>query len=250
MRKFWYVAVITLVIGTPIILSQDFGNYRVAAYLHPPGIVQALRLVGLFVSLVLLAAKTAAILGLLTADRLENKVWKAVRSCVKIYTWTLFRLNILIGLIAILVAIPFGLVMRVTGSSANITLFVTGLYLVLVKYALADPLVVVENLNARDALYRSWEMTKGHFWYVAGCYLFLGFGEWLIHKLMGPSLNGTDRGSVWILVQLGLRTIDSLWIFLSWCMYQRIKEADAIAPVHGIPSTESPPESPSASQTA
>jgi hypothetical protein len=199
---------------------------------------------GLFCSLVLDAAKAAAVLGLLRRGPQENMEYEAIWKSVKTYTWTLVRLSILIGLIAMLLAIPFALVMRIVGPSKFIILFLTTFYFFLVKYALADPLVVMENMNAVNALKRSWEMTKGHFWYVLGCYLFLWLGGWLITWAILLPVDAPDSsmGWAWLPVHLGARFIDSSWLILSWCMYLRIKEAEAQLSVDAFPNQSAAPE--------
>ncbi|MCE0496860.1 MAG: glycerophosphoryl diester phosphodiesterase membrane domain-containing protein [Methylacidiphilales bacterium] len=144
---------------------------------------------------------------------------------MRTYTWTLFRLTLLLGLIACLVAIPFIFINTTIKPSNTSRVFFIAFFLLLLKYALADPLVVVENMGARQALKRSWEMTKGHFVYVLGCYLFLWGGTWLIDwplgKLDVDRLTGVD-----FIFQLIRSLIDTLWVVMSWCMYLRIKAAD------------------------
>lgn len=185
------------------------------------------------------ATRAAGILGLLRRQALGKTAVLAVWSSIKTCTWTLFRLNLLIGIIAVVVLGCIGWIMHLLGLGKTGLLIVVGFYLVFIKYALADPLVVVENMGARNALQRSWEMTKGYFWFVAGCYLFLGLGDWLINWTMAlPLLGGADYGTNWVGVpgEFGLELIDSTWIILSWCMYLRIKEVEASPPLEPIPS--------------
>jgi len=228
MRNFWYLAVLTLVIGTLIIFLARFGNFHHPPHSHPSGLIMTLGLIGPFGRLLLDAVTVAAILGLLRKDSLEKTAWAAAGSSITNYTWTLFRLLILIGLIFIPFALLIGLAVSILGANKFILIFAIGFYLVLIKYALADPLVVVENLGAWDALKRSWEMTKGHFRYVMGCYLFLGLGAWLIIWLISLPFPDADN-EMSLPVEFASHLIDSLWIVLSWSMYVRIKEAEAQA---------------------
>jgi hypothetical protein len=102
---------------------------------------------------------------------------------------------------------------------------------------LAQPLVVAEQMNARDALYRSWEMTKNHFWYVAGCYLFLGLSTALVNWLLAhivssaSSAGGYGMLSADQLRKLCLHMIQPMWIISAWCMYLEIKALEAEIPV-------------------
>jgi uncharacterized membrane protein len=150
------------------------------------------------------------------------------RSIVK-NMWTLCRLYVLIALIAMVPLIVIGgilvaLKMR-AGSPATVVLF--GMYLIMVKYALADPLVVKEGMGARAALKRSWQMTRGAFWYVLGCYCFLlavqQLLNWLFASIRFPS---GPAGLSGLLVNLTKEVVSPLWIIVSWVMYNQIKERD------------------------
>ena len=86
------------------------------------------------------------------------------------------------------VALIVGGLTKVFGVTKLISFLLLGIYLLLIKYALAHPLVVVEKMEASPALSRSWKMTKGHFWYVAGCYLFIGISvlliRWVVYSMI------------------------------------------------------------------
>jgi hypothetical protein len=233
-RNFWYLVVLVLVIGTPVFVFEHYDHFPRHSQLS--AIALLFGLIGLFSTFVLIPAKAAAILGLLRRESPRETVFAAVCSGIHKHTWTLLRLMILIGL----TFIPFGLIISIVvhlfGANKYVLIIGMGFYLVLIKYALAYPLVVVDNFNAGDALWRSWTMTKGHFWYVLGCYLFLGLGQWLIHWTITSPVNSADSGLgwAWLPVQFGLMLIDALWIILSWCMYLRIKETDAASPSEAV----------------
>jgi hypothetical protein len=226
-QNFWYLAALVLVIGMPSLVFAHIGE--VPSHSHPSGLALICEITGLFLWLMLDAAKAAAILGLLRRESLQKTALEVVSSSIQKYTWTLLRLMILIGLTFIPVGLLISIVVHIFGANKYVVVFALGFYLVLIKYALAYPLVVIENLKAGDALWQSWEMTKGHFWYVLGCYLFLGLGQWLIHWTITSPVNGADSGLgwAWLPVQFGIKLFESIWIILSWCMYQRIKETDA-----------------------
>jgi heme/copper-type cytochrome/quinol oxidase subunit 4 len=192
--------------------------------------------------LLLDAAKIAALLGLLRRDSLQKTALEAVRNSIKKYTWTILRLMFLIGLTFIPFALVIYIVVNLLGAHKYVIIFGMGFYLVLIKYALAYPLVVTENLKAGDALWQSWEMTKGHFRYVLGCYLFLGLGLWLIRWTITSPVNDPGFGLswAWMLVQFCLMLIELLWIVLSWCMYLRIKEMGT-QPLSVFQETPTPP---------
>jgi hypothetical protein len=228
-RNFWHLVIIILVASTPTIVFEHYERFP----RHPrlSGTLAAFVMIGSFSSLVLIAAKVAAILGLLRQGPRENVDYQAIWKSVKESTWTLFRLTFLIAIIAILLATPFALIMRITGPNKFLILFLTSFFLVLVKYALADPLVVIENLKAWPALKKSWEMTKGHFGYVLGCYVFLWFCDWSINWAVLSPVDAPESslGWAWFPAHLAARIVDSLWLILSWCMYLRIKETGALA---------------------
>ena len=232
-RNFWYLVALTLITGTFAIFLECLDNYGQAQRsLLLPLLGMSVPLGGLLLD----AVNAAAILGLLRRQSLGKTAGVAVWSSIETYTWTLFRLIFLIGIIAVpFIAAMVGVVLILKlGQIAFLIGF--AFFLIFLKYALADPLVVVENLRARAALKRSWKMTKGHFWYVMGCYLFLGAGEWLINWLMALPLPDADAKTSWvgIPVEFGSKLIDSMWIILSWCMYLRIKETDAPLPTEAV----------------
>ncbi len=88
--------------------------------------------------------------------------------------------------------------------------------------------MVVDQLGAREALKRSLKMIKSYFWYVAGCYLFLGSLEQLIEQSVASPVHGANSGAngAQTLLQAGLNLLAPAWIILSWCMYLRINQAN------------------------
>jgi hypothetical protein len=141
----------------------------------------------------------------------------------------LFRLILLIALIAGVAMIPFLLLLRLTLWVPTVNFALAFVYLVLIKYALAFPLVVDEQLNARQALKRSWQMTRGHFWYVLLCYLVMASVHIAVNQLFAsPWLDAHIPFSFSFFVKHAVGAFfDSLWIVLGWQMYLDIKNADA-----------------------
>ena len=199
--------------------------------------------------LVIGVAIQAAILGTLKTAATGSGQWPAIKSSLRRYTWPLVILAFLLGIIAIVITVPFTFLILAISSPSNhneatpyiaafLSMLVAVLYFVFAKYALADPLVVVEDLNPLAALRRSWQMTRGRFGYVVGCYIFVGTGEYLLIMLFqyleSPSaiswLNGVDA--------ILNSALGSYWTFLAWVMYIRIKSTGAQA---GEPVTEIAP---------
>lgn len=222
-RNFWYLVVLTILVETPTFFVNR--NFYITAHAHPPGFIAILGQIGFLGTFVLMAAKEAAILGILRRQSLGKTAQAAALESIKKYTWTLFRLLLLIGIYSCGIVGIFALILKMLGLGRMGILIAIGFYLVFIKYALADPLVVVENLMARPALQRSWEMTKGHFWYVAGCYLVIGFGDWSLRRFVEAPVHVSYLGFDW-LAHVGFSLTDSVWIVLSWCMYLRIKATD------------------------
>jgi hypothetical protein len=71
-------------------------------------------------------------------------------------------------------------------------------------------------------------MTKGHFWYVLGCYLFLvllaGLFQWLVTSPAPVEHTGVNLAG--LSSHFGEKLMDAMWVVLSWCMYLRIKEEE------------------------
>jgi hypothetical protein len=155
-------------------------------------------------------------------------MWSSVRD----YTWVLFRLLLLIGLIALAAMIPFLFLIRWLHSVPLISFAIAFVYLVLIKYALAYPLAVNEQLNARQALKRSWEMTRGHFWYVFACYLLMALAHFTLNQLFTtPWLDAQVPWSLSFFIQhITDGFFNSLWIILGWQMYLEIKDVDEAPP--------------------
>jgi hypothetical protein len=220
-RNFWYLVVLAFLFGVPdFFLRQLDHDYHASQFKWSP-------LLGFIVSTALLWLDTVnltAIFGLLKKEPSES-VWMAAWQSIKAYTWTLFRLVLLIGLVCIpVVGISVAIIHILSLAKAGMFL-VLGAYLVFIISALAGPLVVVENLGAMDALKRSWGMTKRHFLYVAGCYLILGLMEWLIHWMITLLSHTTDNEMNWagLMMKVVSEVIDSAWIILLWSMYLKIK---------------------------
>jgi hypothetical protein len=185
-----------------------------------------LRLCAALVGLFFGAVTDAALLGILRQP--DHAGRQLILSSVRAYTWVLFRLILLIGIIAVLAMAPFLVLVHWLHLIPLASFAVTFLYLVLIKYALAYPLAVDENLNAREALKRSWEMTRGHFWYVLFCYLLMAAAHIAMNQLftipwLDPSVVGSPP---FFLKHLAEGFFDSLWMILGWQMYVEIKAAD------------------------
>jgi membrane-anchored glycerophosphoryl diester phosphodiesterase (GDPDase) len=108
-----------------------------------------------------------------------------------------------------------------------LSLMVGVLFLVFLKYALADPLVVTKNSRARESLRISWHMTRGHFGYVLLCYLLLG-GVLVVVGYFTPEFGaqGTFGMLADVVLQYFNGVLGTIWIVLAWVMYVRIKAAD------------------------
>ena len=175
------------------------------------------------------AACRAAVLGVLAEPAPELKL-TAMRTAIRTRTWTLVRVSILLMLIAIpiemvcgLIALPF-MSAKMPGVAAVFTLFFGVIFLVLLKYALADPIVVTQGARARESLGRSWGMTRGHFGYVMLCYFLLG-GVLAVIQFGAGKLH--EDVALQIVLTLFSALLNTTWIVLAWVMYQRIVEADA-----------------------
>jgi len=234
-RNIRWITVVSLTLGIPPILITEWdvnqlppaGNLK-----HTPFAWTVLLLIFSSLALCMIAGalSSAGILGLLKAQSSGMKSWNSIKDCVRTYTWTLLRVVMILTFIgaiffAIVQTIYIFLVWPFSPKRFPDTATMMGaLYLIFVKYALADPLVVIEGRGALDALAQSWRMTRGHFWYVLGCYAFLWLAIWLVHW---PFVKLEHRIIVIEFpVQLLRVWLDSLWVVIAWVMYFKIKAAD------------------------
>jgi hypothetical protein len=247
-RHFWLLLALSALAAVP---SEAIGLIVGGTNGGPSFADAVIGFVGVVLAVATDAIKTAAILGVLKTSPSRADLVPVIRTSIRTYTWTLIRLSILLMLITFVVTIPFSLA-AVALISMHVHVFVVQillvmiaiLYLVFIKYALANPLIVVEDMRARQALVKSWEMTKGRFWYVLGCYVLLGTAEYSISSVFTHFVPETPK-----LFEIPLDTLndfcESVWVLVAWRMYLQIREADGITLP---PTADPPPESPSVSQ--
>jgi hypothetical protein len=194
-------------------------------------------------SVIFQAAGMAATLSLFHVSPAEADWLVMVRS-VQRHTGSLVGVQLFIILIVFAVTLPlFYLFTLIHPFSAGWTTLVVALgyllLLALLKYALADPLVVAEDLKAIPALSMSWQMTKRRFGYVFGCYFLLALAIGVVNALAwhGATWLGAP---VWIspLLRAFSEFIGTLWFVLPWIMYLQIKATDEFV------SSSKPPRSP------
>ena len=218
----------------PDIHSKNFDAYVKATMMYSIG-MGVFSLVMACVQTVVASLAAAAILGVLKSNTPGVSTWTALNESVRRCTWRLIIISMLLALISIAIILPFELVLLAFADFRThqfsyvldfITVLVAIIYLVFIKYALAYPLVVVEGLGPLAALGRSWQMTRGRFWYVLGCYVFVGTAEYFLTQLpqFEPANCFTWLNAVENLIS-GL--FACYWIVLAWVMYTRIIEADA-----------------------
>ena len=68
-------------------------------------------------------------------------------------------------------------------------------------------------------------MTRGHFWYVFGCYFLLFLYSWSINQVVGANAHDITQQPVGIyfLKNFTVHLADLLWTVLAWCMYTHLK---------------------------
>lgn len=173
----------------------------------------------------------AAALSLLRNQSGERK-WLVIARGMYQYTGQLVGVQMLLALLVILIFIPVGGLSLWLRSAFELSAFWLllpyGMCLVLLKYALANPLVVAENLKPGPALKTSWAMTRSHFGFVFGCYLIVGVLDWLISfGSVYPAAEAWTFFRVWIrpLLLPFVQIAQTYWYVLPWVMYVRIKSA-------------------------
>jgi hypothetical protein len=232
-RNFRFLAVVSILTATPDAFSRYFDDYDLQYHAMGPTTAWGMVIV---LGMLFNAIGSAAILGWLRRESPEEKAWVVACRSIDRNMWTLFRKGLLLAGMGILMTIPLLALTAILPLKIMIVLS-TSLYVIFLKYALADPVIVVENLDAIDALKRSWEMTRNHFGYVLGCYLLLAAGDEFLQWAFTPPTDGPSYvwDWAWPVAQYGLALYNCAWIVLSWQMYLRIKEADAtneiVAPI-------------------
>jgi hypothetical protein len=226
MQNFWIVTVVAVATGLPQ-LALSHLQLTLASMPESPVRI-TISFAGIAADLLFPAVSTAAILGVLTRPATESASWPAMRQSIAANTWTLARLYFLIAVIAALpmVLIVFAVAELKIKAPSLLAVWFFALYLILVKYALADPLVVVEGMDARAALKRSWQMTRGALWYVLGCYAFLAVLQMILRWLFAPTnLRSATSGWSGLLADVAEEVVAPLWVIVSWVMYNQIKAA-------------------------
>lgn len=243
--RYWkLLTIISMIVVVPAIITRyinlwltpDPSNEHLHSHVHEAAIQSLLAaIVTLILSILLFivaSMKTAAILGVLKDP--QSDIWAAIKGSIQEYTWTLIKVQILLSLLAWIVVIPVSIIIALGGqtvtSSNNyflqiIFVFFAIIYLVFIKFALVQPLVVVEGRRARESLKISWQMTRGRFGYVFGCYVILGAVEYFLERWFG----GFDLVSLgWIILSSIVNALfGCLWILLGWTMYHQIKSVEA-----------------------
>jgi membrane-anchored glycerophosphoryl diester phosphodiesterase (GDPDase) len=168
----------------------------------------------------------AATLGLLQASFAKPR-WLVAAQSVRRHSGQLLGVQVLITLIAMLLMVPFGLAFFLVKffGGFGLIFFMMGelVFLILLKYALASPFVVVENLTATSALVVSWTMTRHRFGFVLGCYLLAGVVDGSIRAVTTLISAPTYLSGV---ISLPLLVISTYWYVLPWVMYLCIREAE------------------------
>jgi membrane-anchored glycerophosphoryl diester phosphodiesterase (GDPDase) len=159
--------------------------------------------------------------------------WSLLRDSINRFAARLVGVHVSIAVIGMIVIAPVSFSVAFFGiyeSSTFVTIFSVAmaiLWVIFLKYALADPLVVIENRYAWDALRQSWYMTRNHVSYVAANYIVLGVPLALIGIAVGRYLPGGWLGVLADdLYRLPLHILQAFWVTLAWAMYRRIKIAD------------------------
>jgi len=174
--------------------------------------------------------------------------WSLLRDSMNRFAARLVGVHVSIEVIGVIVVVPLSFSVAFFGiyeSSTFVTFFSVAmaiLWVIFLKYSLADPLVVIENRYAWDALRQSWYMTRNHLSYVAANYIVLGVPLALIGIAVGRYL---PEGWLGVLAddlyRLPLHILQASWVTLAWAMYRRIKIADENSGAFsGLPSAPNP----------
>jgi hypothetical protein len=226
-RYFWLLLALSILVALP---TSQFEIEHNEPKARMTGLQPLVGLMVLAAALVLVAMKNAAILGLLSRSPSDARFWSVIIASIRASAATLVRVELMLWGITILAIIPIGLFVRLVGSvgiAADIFVILFAiLELLILKYSLADPLVVVEGISAWDALKKSWNMTKGHFSYVASCLILLAAGQYVFKQLVQQTLPGLPFSYPRLAGAIATSWVESFWVLTAWCMYQRIKNAE------------------------
>lgn len=84
------------------------------------------------------------------------------------FIWIAVLLGLLVGFAPLLVVLLLGLVLKGAGLALGFLIYIPAIIFLGTMFAVAIPALVVENRRGTDALQRSWDLVKGHFWHVLG----------------------------------------------------------------------------------
>jgi len=113
------------------------------------------------------------------------------------FLWIAVLLGLLVGFAPLLVVLLLGVILKGSGLAIGFILYVPAIIFLGTMFAVAIPALVVENRRGTDALQRSWDLVKGHFWHVLGAIFVGGLLAGIVSGLIGAVFGvGGDIGRV------------------------------------------------------
>ncbi len=162
---------------------------------QPVGTVES-RSFGVF----LLAALVAAAIGIIITAVLQAAMLRAAAQATvgdpvdieASYRWGLKRFpSVLLVSILVGLAVAFGFIL----------LIIPGV-IFLAMLSVSIPALVIENLKGTDAMSRSWNLVKGHFWHVLGTVVVAALISGVVGGILG-SIGGSNWFVNWIFTTIG-----------------------------------------------
>jgi len=195
--------------------------------LHPAGLIILGNIAAPILRIISEGVGIAAVLNILFRGANENRS-NAIQQGINDYALSLMGVDIWLGLIAMVLFVPVFALIFVFRGSPLWGLLVVALAVIFLKYALAKPLVVAENMKAWPALAASWQMTRSRFGYVLGCYLIFGVIEGLLQY--GINFLHASIAILWP-ITFSVDVIDTYPIIIAWVMYLRFRAGEETLPV-------------------
>jgi len=170
MRKFWPILILTLITEPPDVLIRQLQFDYSASTSSGSTLIKfilSISLQGLDI------VNLAALLGLLKKGP-DGSAWGAAWRGVLAYTVSLIYITLLIGVVCMTLGLIWAGILYILGLMKIPGLLMFGLYLIFMTCSLSLPVIVLEKLNAFNALKRAWAMARRHILYILSCFLVPG----------------------------------------------------------------------------
>jgi len=101
------------------------------------------------------------------------------------YLWIAVLVGILVGFGPLLVVLLLTLILKGTGFILGMLILIPAVVFLGTMFSVTLPALVIENRKGTDALQRSWDLVRGHFWHVLGAFVVGGILTSVVGGIIG-----------------------------------------------------------------